>query len=213
MTSPVTVFLTEAFMPLSLEIGRFGVMYRAEAEDMFGLEFVQGAVARKVCTAIETSYGSMLYLAHKGRRMIGLTSTFQSRVENLENAACLRDAHISIVEAGYSVETVERQRKASIVYTRAGTKILALAQAKGFNRTVTRRNYSNWVESGKYGELHLYSYMPPGKTMEFGMAMLHSKNPNALAIDPTKFLLFSLTPWPVTHPSKTPDADTSPRLD
>lgn len=200
-------------MPLSLEIGKFGVMYRAEAEDMFGLELVHGAVARKVCTATETSYGPMLYLAHKGRRMIGLTSTFQSRIENLENAACSRDAHASIVETGHSVETVERQRRASIVYTKAGTRVLALAQARGFNRTVTRRNYSNWVESGEYGELHLYSYMSSGETMEFGMLMLHSKNPNALAIDPAKFLLYSLTPWPVGHPSKTPGADTSPRLD
>ena len=45
-------------------------MYRAEAEALFGLEFVQAAVARKVCVATETDYGAVLHLAHKGRRMI-----------------------------------------------------------------------------------------------------------------------------------------------
>ncbi|QFP78530.1 hypothetical protein [Deinococcus sp. AJ005] len=213
MTGPVTVFLTEAFLPLSQEIGKFGAMYRAEAEALFGLEFVQAAVARKVCVATETDYGWVLYLAHKGRRMIGLTSSFQSRTENLENAVCSRDAYSNIVEAGHSVETVERQRRASIVYTRAGTRVLALAQARGFNRTVIRRNYSHWVESGEYGELHLYSYLSPPETMEFGMLMLHSKNPSALPIDPTKFLLYALTPWPVMHRQKAAGADTSPRLD
>lgn len=213
MTGPVTVFLTEAFLPLGREIGKFGAMYRAEAEALFGLEFVQAAVARKVCVATETNYGTVLYLAHKGRRMIGLTSSFQSRTENLENAVCSRDAYSNIVEAGHSVETVERQRRASIVYTRAGTKVLALAQARGFNRTVTRRNYSTWIESGEYGELHLYSYLSPTETMEFGTLMLHPSNPNALAIDPAKFLLYALTPWPVAHPSQPPGAETSPRLD
>ncbi|CAM3602436.1 hypothetical protein DESA109040_17520 [Deinococcus saxicola] len=200
-------------MPLSREIGKFGAMYRAEAEAMFGLEFVQAAVARKVCVATETDYGWVLYLAHKGRRMIGLTSTFQSRTENLENAACSRDAYLRVVEMGHSVETVERQRRASITYTKAGIRVLALAQARGFNRTVTRRNYSNWVESGEYGELHLYSYLSTGEVMEFGMLMLHSKNANALTIDPAKFLLYSLTPWPVAHRQETAGPDTSPQLD
>lgn len=200
-------------MPLSREIGRFGGMYRAEAEAMFSMEFVQAAVARKVCLATETDYGAVLYLAHKGRRMIGLTSSFQSRAENLENAVCSRDAYRNIVEAGHSVETVERHRRASIVYTRAGQRVLALAQARGFNRTVIRRNYSNWIESGEYGELHLYSYLSPTETMEFGMLMLHSKNPNALAIDPAKFVLYSLTPWPAAPRPTASGADTSPRAE
>lgn len=183
-------------MPLVLELKTFGAMYRAEANERFKEDFVDAALARKVCSLADTQYGPVLYLSNKGRLMAGLTGYYKPTVESLENAACLRDAYLGICESGHKVDVIERNKRGSIVYEKAGRSVLALAQAEGFNRTVVRRTYRNLIEGGEFGELHLYSYLPSAEVMEFGMLMLHSKNPDALPIDPERFYIYSLTPWP-----------------
>lgn len=199
MSAPVKILQLEAFSPLATELSTFGAMYHAEANARFGTDFVDSAMARKICAEVMTDYGSVLVLAHRGRILAGLTGFFIPKPENAANSVCLRDAYLDIIAGGGTVDLVSRKRRGALVYTQGSEKIMVLAQAKGFNRGVIRRTYKNDIESGEYSQLHLYSYLSRGEVEEFGVLMLHSKQETALPIDPERFLLFSIKPWPEAH--------------
>lgn len=200
MTEPIRVWLTDAFLPLLREINTFGAMFLAEANEQFGADFVEAAMNRKLCTVVSTPHGEVVFLLQRARVMVGINSHYSPTAVQLVNVVCQRDAYHSIRQSGHEIEQIQRGRRKALTYTKDGRKVLALVQAEGYLRLVVRRIYKGEIISGNFDELHLYSYVSPVEMESLGRALLYPIDVSALEIDSSRFYLYSLKPWPATHP-------------
>lgn len=199
MTGPIKVFLTEAFMPLLKELDIFGAMFRAEADQQFGADFVAAALARKVCSELETSYGPVVVLSARGRILLGYTGYYAATRQSAEANVCLRDAYLNIRQAGYEVIEVQRKRRNAVIFMKDGKKVIALVNPGGYHRSVARNVYRSEILSGRFDELHLYSYQSANEIRNFSELLFNPIDPSAQTIDATRLFLYSIVPWPETH--------------
>ena len=171
---------------------RFGALSWPEASALFGQELVVNAVRRKVCAGRATEIGTVLYLLHQGRKLVGMAGAFTPTVAGLMDAACLRQAVQELEQAGFTFDLTARKR--SVVYQNNGRQCLALAQHHGYSVAAVRRLYRALIETGEYSEMHLYTYLDPRWSGGVGSAALqtnqqHTARPAPSVPAPTG------TPW------------------
>lgn len=195
MADVVKVYRTAAFVPLTQEIKRFGAITKSEASERFGADLIVGALRRRVCGERDTKIGPVLYLLHRGRKLLGMTGAFSPTDDGLMNAVCLRDAGLMLERRG--VEINLRTRKHAVSYTEDGKMILVLAQHDGYAFAVLRRLYKAIIDTGEYAEIHMYSYLTPGE-LEALARVLYRPARQSKPLDPERLRLFAL-PTPQTR--------------
>lgn len=160
----VKVLRTVAFTDLASEIKRFQTMLRSEAEKMFGAELVAQAIRQRVCAAQDTKLGNVLFLLHLGRHLVGVAGAFQPTEDALMNAICLRDIGQRLEHAGIEIDLTVRKR--SLVYSTSKKRVLVLAQHNGYWLTSLRKVYRDFVVSGEFSQLQLFTYLTPAEIAE-----------------------------------------------
>jgi hypothetical protein len=157
MVNAIKAPSAETFMPLAQEVKRFGALLKTEALELFDPAFIEGAKQRKVCGEHETELGTVIYLLHRGRTLVGMTGVFTPTNRSLMDAICLRSIGKSIAKSGQSIDLTTRRR--SLIYVKDTKRILVLAQYQGYTLLAIRRLYKKLIETNQYNELHVYSFL------------------------------------------------------
>lgn len=190
--TPVQVLLNDALKPLVDDIDEYGAMFRVEAVEVHGNEMVNTAIRRQFVQEIATDFGTVLFLAYKGRIMAGLAGSFKPKEDNLLNNVCLRD--VGRVFQAQGIETDLAVRRYSVVVPGETAPVLALGRARGFETRSTRSIYTKEIATGKYEQLQLYTYLSSSEMADFAVRFLHPYGGTTEKFDADKFAVFSITP-------------------
>lgn len=129
-------------------------IFECEARKQYGAATIQQAIKTKYICRTATPVGSVLSLAYKGRRCVGLCGAYHPTLAALMNAAALWQVVTHLRQKGYDIE--EAPHRSAVQARNGHESFVVVARYTGFDRATIKRMFERFVQGGHTTQLRVY---------------------------------------------------------